>query len=142
MNRWDRIARAIAVAPVGVLLAPFVGWIMLALLNLTFGEMPRLRGTGHFLLLGLLIGGPPAALLAPIAWFALMERVSFARAVTMTSAASVVGGIIAAHLVALGDLKEASGIATIPGAILGCVAGIIGLRRWAGRTVGKYEHAA
>jgi hypothetical protein len=129
-------------APVGVLLAPAVGVVMLVLLSLTFGELPRVSRVGPLLAFCVVLGGPPAAVLAPLAWYILMERVSLLRAIAVTSAASVVGGIVVAHVVAAAWSTEAAGVATVPGAVLGCLTGILWLRLRAGHTLERHEHAA
>lgn len=142
MNQWRRVGRALAMAPVGVLLAPAIGVVMLTLLGLTFGELPRWNRVGPLLALCVVLGGPPAAVLAPLAWYMLMERVSLPRAIAVTSGASVAGGIVVAHVVAAAWSAEAAGVATIPGAVLGCLAGILWLRVRAGRTLVRREHVA
>jgi len=141
MNPWQRVGRALVMAPVGVLLAPAIGVVMLTLLGLTFGELPRWSRVGPFLALCVVLGGPPAAVLAPLAWYVLMERVSLRRAIAVTSAAAVAGGIILAHVVGAWS-TDAAGVATVPGAVLGCLAGILWLRLRAGHTLEHPEHAA
>lgn len=125
MNPWHRVARALVMAPVGVLLAPAIGIVMLTLLGLTFGELRRWSRVGPFLALCVVLGGPPAAVLAPLAWYLLAGRVSLRRAAAVTIAGSIIGGIVVARVVAAAWTPEAAGVATVPGAVLGCLTGIL-----------------
>lgn len=120
-GRADRIARMLALVPLGAACGVAVGVLIMVGLFLSAGELPT--GGGMFIGIGggIWLGAPTGAILAPAIGALLMDRVPLRRLVATTAAASIVGGVAGARIVVAMRYIDGGIIGALPGAILGCL---------------------
>lgn len=119
---WGRVAlltaRLLGLIGLGALCGTAAGVLILVALNASGSRLPRPSDFPGVVFLSFLIGGHIGAVLAPLAWFPL-RRVPLARTVGTTAVGTIIGGVFAALLYQHTIGGDGSGLATIPGGLIG-----------------------
>lgn len=126
-SRGRRVARFIGrfagCVVLGIIMAPMLGTAILSLENWRVGRAITPEGIGNSLVLGAWIGSPIGMIVAPITDVVLLRRVSFRRAMLVTSVGTVLGGVIGMRVWPMTDFgKDVGGVFLVCGAVAGFVA--------------------